>query len=422
MPMPSAPSPARRAALDLLLLVLRDGRPLSEAQPVLAPLAPNDRAAAQRLAVQTLRGLGPANAILGPRLSRAPHVRVQAILSLGVTELAQGTAAHGVVSDCVTLAGAHKTSRGAKGLVNAVLRALADEASAAWAKAPVTRLPKRLRTAVRDAWGETATRAIEVAHAAGAPVDLTARGDSRILADRTGGTLLPTGTVRIEAGRQVSALPGYNSGEFWVQDAAAALPVKLLGDVAGAEVLDMCAAPGGKTLQLAAAGASVTALDISAQRLERVAENLARTGLRATLLAEDGLSHHGRYDAILLDAPCSATGTIRRHPDLPHLLDISKLGDRLALQAALFDHALSLLRPGGRLVFATCSLLPAEGEAQVAGALSRHPALTVLPAAAPWVETGWHSPEGGLRLRPDYWADKGGMDGFYMACLQTPGR
>jgi 16S rRNA (cytosine967-C5)-methyltransferase len=219
---------------------------------------------------------------------------------------------------------------------------------------------------------------------------------------------------------QVSALPGYDSGDWWVQDAAAALAARMLAVVPGEKVLDVCAAPGGKTLQLSAAGADVTALDISEPRMARVAENLARTGLAAQLVVADALhwTPDGLFDAVLLDAPCSATGTIRRHPELPFLKDGSELAELTALQAALLDRALGFLKPGGRLVFCTCSLLPDEGEAQLTAALARHPGLTVLRPALPGIDPAWITPEGGLRLRPDYWADKGGMDGFFMTCLK----
>jgi len=188
-------------------------------------------------------------------------------------------------------------------------------------------------------------------------------------------------------------------------------------------VLDMCAAPGGKTLQLAAGGADVTALDLSERRMQRVRENLARCGLSANCITGDALDHTGGpYDAILLDAPCSATGTIRRHPDLPYAKDGSEFGALIELQAAMLDHALTLLRPGGRLVFCTCSLLPDEGECQVDEALSRHPGLSVDRTALSdlaGVDSAWITDEGGLRLRPDYWPDLGGMDGFYIACLRV---
>ncbi|WP_375259356.1 RsmB/NOP family class I SAM-dependent RNA methyltransferase [Citreimonas sp.] len=416
--MPQPVDSARRAAVDLLDGVLARQQPLTELAGVLDPLAPADRAAAQRLALSVLRSLDRADRVLKPHLRKKPAARVHNILRLGATELCEGGAAHGVVDACVTLAAAGKRTAGTKGLVNAVLRKVADEGPALWPRLRSTRLPKWLRAPLVEAWGTEAVGAMEAAHAEGAPLDLTAKGDAAVLAGAVGGTLLPTGSVRIGAGMQVTALPGYDDGAFWVQDAAAALPARLLGDVAGLRVLDMCAAPGGKTLQLAAAGAQVTAVDLSQARLGRVEQNLARTGLRATLVAGDALEHAGRYDAILLDAPCSATGTIRRHPDLPHVHLGERIGELIDLQAALLDHALDLLAPGGKLVFATCSLLPDEGECQVEEALARHPALQVLPPEVPGLEEGWRSAEGGLRLRPDFWPDRGGMDGFYMAVLR----
>jgi 16S rRNA (cytosine967-C5)-methyltransferase len=230
---------------------------------------------------------------------------------------------------------------------------------------------------------------------------------------------LPSGSLRLPAGTQVSALEGYAEGNWWVQDAAAAMAVALLDPRPGERVLDLCAAPGGKTLQLAAAGASVLALDVNERRLERLHENLARTRLTAEIVVADALhwSPPEAFDAILLDAPCSATGTIRRHPDLPFVKDGTELAELTALQAALLDRALGWLKPGGRLIYCTCSLLPEEGEAQLAAALARHPGLRVERPSMSWVEPGWITEDGGLRLRPDHWAGRGGMDGFFMARL-----
>jgi len=402
---------ARAAAVRILGAVLGEGQLLGQSDEALAGLSGADRARAQRLAAQVLRQLAPVDAVLKPLLRKAPPLPVLNVLRLAVAELAAGEAAHGVVNQAVTLvrAGRHGAMAG---LVNAVLRKIA-------AAPPVLkpqRLPRWLRDPLVAAWGKAAVVAMESVQAVPAPVDITLRAGRPPV---PGAEALPTGSLRLPAGVQVSALPGYDSGDWWVQDAAAAMAARVLAPRPGERVLDLCAAPGGKTLQLADAGAQVTALDISGPRLARLRDNLARTGLQAEVVAADALHWQpdAPFDAILLDAPCSATGTLRRHPDLPFVKDGSELAELLPLQAALIDRALGWLAPGGRLVYCTCSLLPDEGEAQVAAALIRHPGLQVqrvLPAGA---EAGWLTPEGALRLRPDYWADRGGMDGFFIACL-----
>jgi 16S rRNA (cytosine967-C5)-methyltransferase len=421
--MPPPVRSARAAAVRLLDRVLGDGRLVSEAlsDGTLDRLEAADRARAQRLALATLRGLERADRLIARHTRKAPPLPVRNVLRLAVTELAQGGDAHGVVSEAVTLVAASARHNRLSGLVNAVLRKLAQEAPRVWDDLRVPRLPAWLRGPLVAAWGKGAVAAMERAHLAGAPLDLTVRDDPAGWAARLGGTVLPTGSVRLFEASQVSALPGYETGAWWVQDAAAALAANVLAPKAGEAVLDMCAAPGGKTLQLAAAGAEVTALDISERRMARVTENLARTSLPARCVTGDGLTHGGSYDAILLDAPCSATGTIRRHPDLPHARDGAGIGELIGMQAAMLDHALTLLRPGGRLVYCTCSLLPDEGECQIEEALARHPGLSVCRDALdrPGVAPGWITEEGGLRLRPDFWPEQGGMDGFYIACLRV---
>ncbi|EPX79706.1 RsmB/NOP family class I SAM-dependent RNA methyltransferase [Salipiger mucosus] len=416
------PTTARAQAVALLGQVLGQGRLMSEAMtgPAWERLAPPDRAAAQRLATEVLRNLDRCDRVLRPHLRKAPPALVRNVLRLGTWELCTGGAAHGVVNECVQIVSADRRANSMKGLVNAVLRRVAEEGPAQWAKLRVPRLPRWLRDPLSAAWGREAVTAMEAAHLAGAPLDLTARSDPQALAARLEGELLPTGSVRLQEAGQVSALPGYAEGDWWVQDAAAAMPARLLGEVTGLRVLDLCAAPGGKTLQLAAAGARVTALDISDARLARLRQNLERTGLSAEIVTGDALEHTGNYDVILLDAPCSATGTIRRHPDLPHARQGEGISELIELQAAMIDHALGLLAPGGRLVFCTCSLIPDEGECQVEEALARHPGLAVQQPGADWIEPHWRSEEGGLRLRPDFWAERGGMDGFYMAVLVKP--
>ena len=345
---------------------------LSELTPSLDRLDPPDRARAQRLATETLRGLERADRLLSRHLKKNPALHVRNVLRLAAVELAQGGDAHGVVNEAVSIVAGHKRHNRLKGLVNAVLRKMADEAPAKWNSLRIPRLPKWLRGPLTEAYGAPVVAEMEAAHFRGAAIDVTLKPDSKKAEIGLDGIHLPNGSIRLSGAPQVSALPGFTAGEWWVQDAAAAIPARVLAAGPGETVLDMCAAPGGKTLQLAATGAKVTALDVSASRLERVRENLRRTGLTAKVVVQDALAYQGRYDAILLDAPCSATGTIRRHPDLPHAKDGSDFHALIELQARMIDHAVTLLKPGGRLVFCTCSLLPDEGECQVEEALIRH--------------------------------------------------
>lgn len=387
-------------------------------------LAPSDRARAQRLALTTLRNLGRADAALKHLLRKSPPPAVLAILRVAVAEMrAEGAAAHGVVSEAVGATRAlGRSAESFAPLVNAVLRRVSEADPEDWSTRPADALPGWLRGRLMAAWGKRAVMAMEAAHARGAALDLTSKdGDAQALAARLGALALPTGSVRRHGSAQVSDLAGYASGDWWVQDAAAALPARALAVSPGERVLDLCAAPGGKTLQMAAAGAEVTALDLSERRMARLRQNLERCGLRATAVVADALNwtDAGGFDAILLDAPCSATGTIRRHPDIPFVRDGSGLRALVSLQAAMLDRAMTLLRPGGRLVFATCSLLPEEGESQAEAALQRHPDLVATPAALPLpgVDPAWIGPQG-LRLRPDYWPEVGGMDGFFIAAFR----
>ncbi|UWQ45789.1 RsmB/NOP family class I SAM-dependent RNA methyltransferase [Leisingera aquaemixtae] len=411
---------ARRTAVYLLDQVLGEGWLLAEcyAAGALEKLAPEDRARAQRLAVETLRSLERADRILKKHLKKTPPLMVMNALRLGTVELCSGGAAHGVVNAMVAIVSKHRHHGQLKGLVNAVLRKVAEEGPAEWAKLRIPRLPNWLRKPLVQAWGAEAVLGMEAAHYAGAPLDIT--GKPGVDVQALGGVPLPTGSLRISGAGQVSALPGYQAGDWWVQDAAAALPALILNAQPGEQVLDLCAAPGGKTMQMAAAGASVTAVDVSESRVARLRENLERTGLVAGLVVGDALEQTGQYDAVLLDAPCSATGTIRRHPDLPQAKDGSEFGALIELQAQMLAHAWTLVKPGGRLMYCTCSLLPDEGECQVEEALDMFPDMAADRDAlkVPGVEADWITEEGGLRLRPDYWPERGGMDGFYMALLR----
>ncbi len=404
---------ARQAALALLSGVLGDRSTLAELSEgsALARLPASERARAQRLALEVLRQVEPIDRLLQRFLKREPKLEVLNILRLAVVELAGGAAAHGVVNSAVELARGGKQSAAAAGMVNAVLRQVPVGVDLTGA---VQKMPRWLRQPAVHAFGRDAVAAIEAVQARVPPLDLTLNGGAH-----PEGEVLPTGSLRLHEGAQVSALPGFAEGCWWVQDAAAALAVPMLGAVAGLAVLDLCAAPGGKTMQLAAAGARVTALDMSGPRMARLRDNLARTGLVADLVVADALQWTPEvlFDAVLLDAPCSATGTIRRHPDLQYVKDGSELPGLVALQAQLLDRALGFLKAGGRLVYCTCSLLPDEGEAQLAAALARHPGLSVVRQELAGVPAEWFGATGGLRLRPDYWAERGGMDGFFMVCV-----
>lgn len=414
---------ARGAAVALLGAVLDEGQQFSQvidaADGPLAGLPPSEKARAQRLALTTLRHIEQADRVLKPYLRKAPPDLVMNALRLGVVELAvEGGAAHGVVNAVVDLVSRGNRTGHMKGLANAVMRKVADTPEP-FAKLPPQRMPQWLRQPLVHRWGRDVVTAIEAVQGQTPPLDLTAKGQMPAI---DGATALPTGSTRLAQATQVSNLPGFATGDWWVQDAAASLAARLLDAKAGETVLDLCAAPGGKTLQLAAAGATVTALDISSPRLNRLRENLARTGLTAEIIATDALHWQppALFDAVLLDAPCSATGTLRRHPDLPFIKDDSDIPALVALQAQLIDKALTFLKPGGRLVFCTCSLLPQEGEDQLAATLARHPTLKVEAPALQGIAPEWITAEGGLRLRPDYWAETGGMDGFFMARLRLP--
>ncbi|MFZ1469511.1 MAG: transcription antitermination factor NusB [Paracoccaceae bacterium] len=403
---------ARAAAVAMLNAVLGEGQMLAEAPD--AALSAADRARALRLAAEVLRRVEGVDRVLQAHLRKKPPLAVLNILRLAVVERSLGAPGHGVVNAAVEIARQSKRTGSMAGMVNAVLRAVPEGPLPG-----VQKMPRWMRQPMVHAWGRDVVAAIEAVQAEGPPLDLTCRAGF----EEPEGEVLPTGSVRLASGGQVSALAGYEAGGWWVQDAAAAMPARLLGAGPGERVLDLCAAPGGKTLQLAATGASVVALDMSEPRLGRLRDNLARCGLEAEVVVADALQWQPgeAFDAILLDAPCSATGTLRRHPDLPYVKDGSEVPGLVELQAALLDRALGWLKPGGRLVYATCSLLPEEGEEQLAAVLARHPGLVAERAELAGVEPAWWTEGGGLRLRPDHWADRGGMDGFFMARLRVVG-
>ena len=407
----SAPrsDPTREGAWDLLNAVLGQHRTLEDALAALPPGDARDRAAAHRLAAAVLRRAASLDAVLEPLLRRPPPDPVRHILRLGAAQLLLlETPAHAAVATGVALARARGLAPFA-GLVNAVLRRVAEAGTAALAKLDGPRLDTPAW--LWSSWGAPA-RAIATAHATEAALDLTLREEGLVAGD-----VLPTGSVRLRPGTRVADLPGYAAGAFWVQDAAAALPARLLAARPGEPVVDLCAAPGGKTAQLAAAGASVTAVDRDGSRLDRLRENLARLRLGAEIVEADALTWRPTAppSAVLLDAPCSATGTIRRHPDIPHLRRPQDVEALAGQQAALIAAAAAMLPPGGRLVYAVCSLQPEEGPGQIAAALAA--GLTLAPfapaelAALPEALT----PEGCVRTHPGLWSERGGMDGFFVA-------
>ncbi len=406
--------PTRAGAFELLVAVSERRRALDEALDALPAMESRDRAAAHRLAAAVLRRESSLDAVLAPHLKRAPPPRVRLVLRLGAAGLLLlDTPPHAAVGTAVDLVRALGLAAFA-GLVNAVLRRVAEAGPAALAAldAPLLDTPPWLWAS----WGERA-RAIATAHAGEAAIDLTMRPGAEPPLE---GAALPGGSVRVPAGTRIAGLAGYEEGAFFVQDVAATLPARLLGDVAGQRVCDLCAAPGGKTAQLALAGARVTAVDRDARRLRRLHENCARLRLAVDVVEGEVIAWSGeagpRFDAVLLDAPCSATGTIRRHPDVLRLRRPADLIAVAAVQADMIRAAAGLLPPGGRLVYAACSLQPEEGERQLAMALAsglwRHApvdaAAELEPEFAPCIDAHGH-----LRTDPALWPERGGMDGFF---------
>ena len=405
--------PTRIAAFDLLRTVLEKRRTLDEALDGLGAMDQRDKAAGHRIAASVLRRAGTLDAVLEPHLRRAPPDPVRNVLRIGAAGLLLlDTPAHAAVATAVGLA----RIRGLApftGLVNAVLRKVAAAGPAALDGLDAPRLdtPPWLWTS----WGRDA-RAIAEAHQHEAPLDLTLAPGAE---PPPGGEQLPTGSWRYPAGTRVAELPGFAEGKFWVQDAAAALPALLLAAKPGETVADLCAAPGGKTAQLTSAGAQVVAVEQSAGRLVRLRENLARLRLAADIVQGDATTWQptAPLDAVLLDAPCSATGTIRRHPEVAHLRRPRDVAVMAEQQDRLLAAACAMLRPGGRLVYAVCSLQPEEGEARIAAALATLP-IRPAPFTAEDVPLPEAlTPQGWLRTTPALWPERGAIDGFFIARL-----
>ncbi len=419
----------RRSALDLLTLVAA-GRTLDEALDQCRSfnaLEGPDRSFAHALAASVLRRRGAIDHLIGLYIDRPlpkRSARATDILRLAAAQsLILKTPDHAVVSTAVALTEDYRETAAYGGLVNAVARKIA-------AKGPesLEKLSERIDTpgwmwrGWERAFGADAARAIAKANASEARIDLTPRDptDAAALAEAVGGVLLSTGSVRLLAGARVTTLPGFDDGRFWVQDAAAAIPARLFGDLHGKRVFDLCAAPGGKTMQLAASGGTVIAVDESGDRLKIVAENLARTKLLAETIKADVLrwKPDDPADAVLLDAPCTATGTIRRHPDVLWTKTEDSLRALTGMQARMIDRAVEMTKPGGMIVYCVCSLQAEEGEKQIAAALARQPALARVPIGLEEVGgLAVLTREGDLRTMPSMLAADGGIDGFYAARL-----
>jgi 16S rRNA (cytosine967-C5)-methyltransferase len=425
---------ARRVAVEIIEGVLRRGRPLDdqlESHPGLAALADRDRALARRLIATVLRRLGTLRHLLSLFLQQGPPAnapRVETALLIGAAQvLWLDVPDHAAVDLAVRIAQADRRAGHYAGLVNAVLRRVTKDGPARLAEfdsadfdTPPWLMQRWLRT-----YGAETARAIARANGQEPALDLSVKDDAESWAAHLRGRVLPTGTVRAVAHGRISLLPGFAEGAWWVQDAAAALPARLFGDVSGRRVADLCAAPGGKTMQLAQAGAKVTAVDRSDARLNRLRDNLARLHLQAETVAADATEWSADpFDAVLVDAPCSSTGTIRRHPDVPWLKHDADLAQLISLQQRLLDHAVTLVKPGGMLIYCVCSLEPEEGADQVTAFLQRQPNLRRRPIAAEEIGglAELLTPAGELRTLPCHLPDAdprlSGLDGFYAARLE----
>ena len=419
---------SRRAAADLIDGLFLKGRDFDDpqAEAALAKLTARDRAFARRLAITVARHRGTLEAFVTEFVERPPKgkaKRILPILQAGAAELLFLNApAHAVVDSAVALAKAEGMA-GMAGLTNAVLRRVARREGRVWLNsvdAARLDLPDWLWTDWTERFGEPTVRAIHKALSKGvAPLDITLPDASAVSATQLGGTRIGPSSVRLTGGTAVPDVPGYEQGNWWVQDVAATLPARLLGDVQGQSVIDLCAAPGGKTAQLIADGAQVTAVDRAASRLKRLKENLTRLKLTADQVVEaDAVTWRPEApgDAVLLDAPCSATGTLRRHPEIAHRRTAEDLAKLVTLQRKLLSAAVEMLKPGGLLVVATCSLQKAETADLHAAAIAM-PTLECVPVTAadiPGIPEDALQGDGSLVTHPALLAEQGGMDGFFV--------
>jgi 16S rRNA (cytosine967-C5)-methyltransferase len=416
--------PARRAARAIISGVLRQRRPLDSQLESLKGLAPRDAGFARALASQTLRHLGVLEALLQAFMAKPlqPHKAGQAseILLLGACELLiLKVAPHAAVDAANQLAAKDSKAVHFKPLINAVLRRVSREGEKVMGGLDAPRLctPDWLWTRWAAQYGEKTARVISSQHLKQAPIDIVLKSDGAGVPESE---QLFGQVRRLSSEGRIEDLPGFAEGGWWVQDAAASLPVLLLGDVAGKKVIDLCAAPGGKTMQLAARGAKVSAVEIDAGRAARIRENLKRTGLEAEIIEADVRDLDIKAPLVLVDAPCTATGTIRRHPDLPWIKGAADVTVSAAAAYEILESGAAMVEPGGILVFAVCSLEREEGEEQIAAFLANHPEFARVPVTADELfgHGEWITPDGDLRTLPCHLADKGGMDGFYAARLK----
>ena len=430
---------ARRIAADILDGVLHKQRTLDDqldgagAHPGLKSLADRDRALMRRLVATILRRLGTLGHLLSRLLDRgiptdAP--RAQSALLIGAAQILwMDVPDHAAVDLSVRLVQSDRRAAKYAGLVNAVLRRCAREGQPLIdeVKAQTLDIPPWLLARWIAAYGESTAREMATAIGHEPSLDITVKSDAQHWATRLHGETLPTGTVRTLLQGSVTMLPGFSEGQWWVQDAAAALPARLFGDASGKTIVDLCAAPGGKTAQLAHAGARVTAVDRSPARMARLRDNLARLSLQADTVVTDAAEwaggENGGYDGVLVDAPCTSTGTIRRHPDVAWLRQEGDIAALSALQKRLLQKAVALLKPGGTLVYCTCSLEPEEGEQAIATLLASETEVRRAPIDASEV-AGLReivTADGDLRTLPCHLPHDdprlGGLDGFYAARL-----
>ena len=418
---------SRRLAAFAVKEVMENHQPLEQVlagQPDYQALEGRDRAFVRLIAATTFRRMGQIDAALKPFVRQRPTKLVYAALQTAAAQILYlGTPAHAAVGETVAMLKSRGSSKGFANMANAVLRNVVEKGSKlAGAQPPKVNIPGWIRGEWERAYGRQAGRKMSAQLMKDPVLDISVKSDAKAWATKLGGDVIGEKSVRLGKIGDVTSLEGFDGGEWWAQDVAASLPVQLLGDVKGLRVLDMCAAPGGKTLQLATKGARVTALDKSEGRLERVKENLERTRLSADIICADALEWSPKgdlYDIVLLDAPCSATGTFRRHPDVLYNRSPKDVANLVRLQDKLLTKAAQFVRPGGTLLYCTCSLMPKEGQPRVDNFLQNVPDFRLIPILD---VSGLALPqdafsEGSLRSLPYYLEDKGGMDGFFIAQL-----